>query len=122
MKSHCKSNGSPNYSSYAIRWIAMAGALFVVILLKACSAQAADVGSWRYNPPANSKGMTLSKNSAISASRFRTPRFGILAAALLVMFLTGCASIAPSAKPDPSQYNPTTGYPFLGGPLVYPHA
>ena len=40
----------------------------------------------------------------------------ILGAALLVLVLNGCASLAASRDPDPWQYNANTGYPAVGGP------
>ena len=41
---------------------------------------------------------------------------GMFAAALLVILLNGCASVATSAAHEPWQFNPNTGYPAVGGP------
>jgi hypothetical protein len=41
---------------------------------------------------------------------------GIIGAALSLMLLNGCASVATSVTSDPWQYNPNTGYPAVGGP------
>jgi len=41
----------------------------------------------------------------------------MFAAALLVLVLNGCASLAASRDPDPWQFNANTGYPAVGGPL-----
>lgn len=43
----------------------------------------------------------------------------MLGAVLSVMLLDGCASMGGSeepGQPSPFQYNPTTGYPAIGGP------
>jgi len=64
------------------------------------------------------KSNVLSENLSLSTRKMRIlRRFGILPAALLVILLNGCASIGPSKDPDPYQYNPHTGYPFIGGPF-----
>ena len=52
MKPHCKKDGGSNYSNHVIRCIAIAGAVFLVILLKACASVAGsgDFDSWHYHP------------------------------------------------------------------------
>src|SRR3974390_595078 len=40
----------------------------------------------------------------------------ILGAAALIALLTGCASTGSSGDANCWQYNPTTGYPAVGGP------
>jgi hypothetical protein len=39
-----------------------------------------------------------------------------LGAVLAMILLSGCASASLQANSDPWQYNPTTGYPVVGGP------